>query len=186
MSFTSINLPLPILLHSLTLTGLGLTLLIRPHRSPLSFLTRREIFAPNTSTSSSPSPAGSSAKITDPASTHPAGTSTSSAGAASLDVRSARVVDTSSLLGIATLALGLTYLGTSHVPVAENQFLHASVPVRLLISVLLGTSVLVRGRGMSQEVVGASWVGGFGWGWGCGAGAVVGQLGWEDTCEGGV
>lgn len=39
-----------------------------------------------------------------------------------------------STLGIATLALGLGYLSTAYVPIAENQFLHASVPVRIILA----------------------------------------------------
>ncbi|KAF3913718.1 hypothetical protein AA313_de0205067 [Arthrobotrys entomopaga] len=45
-----------------------------------------------------------------------------------------------SLLGISTATIGLCYIGTSGVPVEQNQFLHASVPVRLLIAVLLATA----------------------------------------------
>lgn len=35
-----------------------------------------------------------------------------------------------SLLGIATLGLGLAYFSTCYMPVEENAFLYASVPVR--------------------------------------------------------
>ncbi|KAH8647481.1 hypothetical protein BGZ60DRAFT_423937 [Tricladium varicosporioides] len=37
------------------------------------------------------------------------------------------------LFGVATLGLGLAYLFTSHMPIEENQFLQATVPVRILL-----------------------------------------------------
>ncbi|KAL2062464.1 hypothetical protein VTL71DRAFT_6730 [Oculimacula yallundae] len=40
------------------------------------------------------------------------------------------------LLGIATLALGLAYLSTSYMPIEQNQFLHASVPIRIILAVV--------------------------------------------------
>ncbi|KAJ6553606.1 hypothetical protein DFH09DRAFT_1366214 [Mycena vulgaris] len=51
-----------------------------------------------------------------------------------------------STLGIVTIALGMSYLATSYMPVAENQFLHASAPVRVLLAALAGLK-WVRGRG---------------------------------------
>jgi hypothetical protein len=41
-------------------------------------------------------------------------------------------------LGIATLGLGVAYLATSYMPIAENQWLHASVPVRILLALVAG------------------------------------------------
>ncbi|KAJ7023526.1 hypothetical protein C8F04DRAFT_1134184 [Mycena alexandri] len=41
-------------------------------------------------------------------------------------------------LGIATTALGLAYLSTAYMPIAENQFLHASAPVRVSLALLAG------------------------------------------------
>jgi hypothetical protein len=40
-------------------------------------------------------------------------------------------------LGSDGISLGLAHLMTSYVPIAENQYLHASVPLRMLTSVLL-------------------------------------------------
>jgi len=40
-------------------------------------------------------------------------------------------------LGSVGISLGLAYIMTSYPPIAENQFLHASVPLRLMTSVLL-------------------------------------------------
>jgi hypothetical protein len=54
-------------------------------------------------------------------------------------------------LGSASISLGLVYLMTSYVPIAENQFLHASVPLRLLTSVLLGVKSWSERRTMSEE-----------------------------------
>ncbi|PGH27187.1 hypothetical protein AJ80_01144 [Polytolypa hystricis UAMH7299] len=40
------------------------------------------------------------------------------------------------MTGIAATGLGLAYLFTSYMPVEQNQFLHASVPVRLILAAL--------------------------------------------------
>ena len=53
-------------------------------------------------------------------------------------------------LGSASISFGLAYFMTSYVPIAENQFLHACVPLRLLTSVLLGMK-LWRERGTMSE-----------------------------------
>lgn len=37
------------------------------------------------------------------------------------------------MLGVACLGLGLAYFSTSYMPIKQNQFLHASVPVRLIL-----------------------------------------------------
>jgi hypothetical protein len=51
-------------------------------------------------------------------------------------------------LGIATVAIGLAYLFTAYMPIEENQWLHASVPVRLILGTLLGLRVLL-GTGLT-------------------------------------
>jgi hypothetical protein len=38
------------------------------------------------------------------------------------------------MLGVAALGLGLAYFLTSYMPIEQNQFLHASVPVRLILA----------------------------------------------------
>ncbi|KKZ68872.1 hypothetical protein EMCG_00043 [[Emmonsia] crescens] len=43
---------------------------------------------------------------------------------------------TPATLGIASTGLGLSYIFTSYVPIEENQFLHASVPVRMILAAL--------------------------------------------------
>ncbi|KAJ7368897.1 hypothetical protein DFH08DRAFT_832598 [Mycena albidolilacea] len=43
-----------------------------------------------------------------------------------------------STLGITTIALGMSYISTSYMPIAENQFLHASAPIRVLLALLAG------------------------------------------------
>jgi hypothetical protein len=40
------------------------------------------------------------------------------------------------MLGITTTGLGLAYLITSYMPPASNQFLHASVPARIILAML--------------------------------------------------
>ena len=54
-------------------------------------------------------------------------------------------------LGSASVSLGLAYLMTSYVPIVENQFLHASVPLRLLMSVLLPTKYWSEKGTVSEE-----------------------------------
>jgi len=44
------------------------------------------------------------------------------------------------------------YLFSSYMPVDENQFLHATVPVRLILSGLMTMNLLIHGRqGMSKD-----------------------------------
>ncbi|KAJ7193634.1 hypothetical protein GGX14DRAFT_588263 [Mycena pura] len=50
-----------------------------------------------------------------------------------------------STLGIATIALGMSYISTSYMPIADNQFLHASVPVRISLALLAGLKWLTIG-----------------------------------------
>jgi hypothetical protein len=45
-------------------------------------------------------------------------------------------------LGLATFALGLAYLTTAYMPLEQNQFLHASVPVRLAVAALAAVSAM--------------------------------------------
>lgn len=40
------------------------------------------------------------------------------------------------------MGLGLAYLSTSYMPIAENQFLHASVPVRMILAGISGLRLL--------------------------------------------
>ncbi|KAH7098072.1 hypothetical protein BKA62DRAFT_402640 [Auriculariales sp. MPI-PUGE-AT-0066] len=62
-----------------------------------------------------------------------------------------RPVDDRSPLGVATLGLGLAYLSTSYMPINENQFLHASAPVRMVLGVVAGIK-LVLSRGNNPAV----------------------------------
>ena len=52
-------------------------------------------------------------------------------------------------LGIATVGLGISYIFTSYMPIEENQWLHASVPARLLLASLMIVKVLV-GNGITK------------------------------------
>jgi uncharacterized membrane protein len=45
----------------------------------------------------------------------------------------------------------LPYFVNSYMPIAENQWLHASVPIRLWISAMLIGNVLLRQKTMSRE-----------------------------------
>jgi hypothetical protein len=51
-------------------------------------------------------------------------------------------------LGIATIGIGVAYLFTSYMPIEQNQWLHASVPVRLLLAALLILRALI-GTGLT-------------------------------------
>ncbi|KAF8967251.1 hypothetical protein BDZ97DRAFT_1903405 [Flammula alnicola] len=51
-----------------------------------------------------------------------------------------------SMLGIVTIALGMSYISTSYMPMDENQFLHASAPVRVLLASLAGLKWLTISR----------------------------------------
>lgn len=53
-------------------------------------------------------------------------------------------------LGIATIGIGVAYLLTSYMPTEDNQWLHASVPVRLLLASLLVLKVLA-GTGLTSD-----------------------------------
>jgi hypothetical protein len=127
--FHSINLPPPILFHSISLTGLGLYFITRP---------------PPTSADPFAVPQG-------------------------------RAHEISSILGLLGTSIGLAYLTTSYMPVAQNQFLYASVPIRLTLGALAGGKLLLermRGYGISapgrRELVGIliyDLVGAVGLGW---------------------
>lgn len=54
------------------------------------------------------------------------------------------------MVGIITFALGIAYLATSYMPIEDNQFLHASVPVRILLAGLAALRLLLN-RGMTNE-----------------------------------
>lgn len=56
-----------------------------------------------------------------------------------------RESDASAMLGVTTTAVGLSYLTTAYVPIEENQFLHASVPVRVLLGLLAGSKAILGG-----------------------------------------
>jgi hypothetical protein len=62
-----------------------------------------------------------------------------------------RIADTNALLGVVACALQLPYFLSSYMPIAENQWLHVTVPIRLFVSAALGVNLLLRGRRMSEE-----------------------------------
>lgn len=61
-----------------------------------------------------------------------------------------RETETSAMSGITTLAIGIAYLVTSYMPIEQNQFLHASVPVRMFLA-LLAAARLVFVQNVSTE-----------------------------------
>ncbi|KAL5340562.1 hypothetical protein BJX70DRAFT_396547 [Aspergillus crustosus] len=63
-----------------------------------------------------------------------------------------RIADTNALFGIISYALVLPYFVSSYMPIDENQFLYASVPIRLCVSGMMLAHLLLRGRtGMSES-----------------------------------
>lgn len=96
MEWPTINLPLPILIHAVGLTLLGLYDAFRSHKSSSSTPTQ----------------------------------------------------------GIVTAGLGLGYLFTAYMPIAENQWLHASVPVRIILAVVSGLRAILASPG---EGTGKMW-----------------------------
>jgi hypothetical protein len=64
---------------------------------------------------------------------------------------SPRTADTISFLGIVLTGLQVCYLVTSYMPIEENQFIAASVPVRLGLAALMGTICIVHRKTMSRS-----------------------------------
>jgi hypothetical protein len=62
-----------------------------------------------------------------------------------------RIADTNALFGVTACVLMLPYFLSSYMPIEENQWLHATVPIRLFLSSALGANLLLRGRYMTQE-----------------------------------
>lgn len=62
-----------------------------------------------------------------------------------------RSSEVSTMLGIAGLGLGFSYLSTAYVPREKNAFLYASVPVRMILGGVAGVKLLVGRKGMSAE-----------------------------------
>jgi hypothetical protein len=69
-----------------------------------------------------------------------------------------RTADTISLFGIVITGLEITYLVTSYMPFEENQFVAASVPVRIFLAGLMATVCGLNWKSMSRsglwEIVG--------------------------------
>jgi|ERR1700760_1246709 len=61
-----------------------------------------------------------------------------------------RETEASAIAGITSFGIGLAYLTTSYMPISENQFLHASVPVRILLALLAGLRLRFVG-GISKD-----------------------------------
>ena len=119
-----INLPLPIIAHASTITGLGLYLLFRDP-SPVTPLKGKE-----------------ESKAIQPNLNNPFATPPPPPG---------RGHEISSVFGLATVGLGLANFLNWYVEVERNQLLYASVPARLNLAGLATVLLLVRGRGMSVQ-----------------------------------
>jgi hypothetical protein len=57
------------------------------------------------------------------------------------------------MAGITTLGIGLAYTATAYMPISENQFLHASVPVRMGLAITAGLRLLLMKDVMSTDGV---------------------------------
>ncbi|KAF2429823.1 hypothetical protein EJ08DRAFT_260534 [Tothia fuscella] len=62
-----------------------------------------------------------------------------------------RVADTISLLGVVMTGLEVTYLVSSYMPLEENQFIAASVPIRLGLSALMASVCWIHRQSMSDS-----------------------------------
>lgn len=54
-----------------------------------------------------------------------------------------REAEVSAVAGITMFGIGVGYLMTSYMPISENQFLHASVPVRIFLALLAALRLLL-------------------------------------------
>jgi hypothetical protein len=62
-----------------------------------------------------------------------------------------RMADTTSLLGVITVGLEVTYLVSSYMPLEDNQFIAASVPIRLGLAALMGTICVIHRKTLSKS-----------------------------------
>jgi hypothetical protein len=62
-----------------------------------------------------------------------------------------RASEIMTMLGMVTTGIGLSYLVTTYMPMHENQYLYASVPIRLIVDGIAGIELLVAGHRMTQE-----------------------------------
>lgn len=127
-----VNLPAPLIAQSVACVGLGLWLVFM-RRPPVAY--------------------GSGAsKQKQPSGDQPL--KSSSAETYSMLVPSSpspRMADTISLLGIAITGLEITYLVTSYMPFEENQFIAASVPVRIFLASLMATICAINRKSVSRS-----------------------------------
>jgi DNA-binding transcriptional LysR family regulator len=65
-----------------------------------------------------------------------------------------RASEITTMLGIVTTGLGLAYLPTSYMPLHENQYLYASVPIRMAMAAVAGAKLVFEGRRMTKEQFG--------------------------------
>ncbi|KAK0105469.1 hypothetical protein ONS95_004166 [Cadophora gregata] len=53
---------------------------------------------------------------------------------------------TNPMLGIATFGLGLAYFTTSYMPLEQNQFFYATVPVRIILACMATARLVLDGK----------------------------------------
>jgi len=137
-----VNLPAPLIIQSIASIGLGLwlTFVRRPPVVYDSFSDKK----PNAKTlQDQPEPW----TMLAPASPSP------------------RMADTVSLLGIVITGLEVTYLVSSYMPFEENQFIAASIPIRIFLSTLMLSVCVIHRKRMSGsgfwELIGLAVLDGF-------------------------
>jgi hypothetical protein len=111
--FREINLPLPLLIQAISLTGAGF----------YTAFARRPAYVSR----------DGSYTLLVPANASP------------------RVADLISCFGVASAGLQSFYLWSSYMPLEENQFVYASVPVRLMLSTTMLAICLLKGKQMSSN-----------------------------------
>ncbi|KAF2499489.1 hypothetical protein BU16DRAFT_273247 [Lophium mytilinum] len=63
-----------------------------------------------------------------------------------------RMKDANRFMGMLALGLGAGYFAGSYMPLEQNQFVHASVPIRLgLAGIMFGVCAVKGRKGMSEE-----------------------------------
>jgi len=125
MSFLRpVNLPTPLIVQSIASIGLGLWLTF-VRRPPVVYISDKK--QSEKTSQDHPEPW----TMLVPASPSP------------------RMADTVSLLGIVIIGLEITYLVSSYMPFEENQFIAASIPVRIFLSTLMLSVCVVHRKQMS-------------------------------------
>lgn len=62
-----------------------------------------------------------------------------------------RASEITTMLGLVTTGIGLAYIPTAYMPLHENQYLYASVPVRMVMAGIAAVKLVLDGRKITKE-----------------------------------